>query len=109
MPRAQGTRQKASRSRRSEFRIADLLTHGAKRIAHSNLGHVPSASLGHYATLSFVAIGGSQRSEDSSSKFKVQSLKLEVKMKGYYRLPFTVCRSPFTVYHLRFERFERIR
>ncbi len=73
------------------------------------MSHLPSASLGHYATLPFVAIGRSQRSEGSSSKFKVQSLKLEVKMKGYYRLPFTVCRSPFTVYHLRFERFERIR
>ena len=61
------------------------------------MSHLPTASLGHYAPLSFVAIGRSRRSEDSSSKFKVQSLKLEVKMKGYYRLP-------FTVYHLRFER-----
>jgi hypothetical protein len=45
---------------------------------------------------------GDHRSVDSCSKFKVQSLKLELKMKGCYRLPipFTVYRSPFTIYDL---------
>jgi hypothetical protein len=45
---------------------------------------------------------GDQRSVDSCSKFKVQSLKLELKMKGCYRLPIA-----FTDYHLRLERFQR--
>jgi len=73
------------------------LTHGAKRIAHSDLGHAPSASLGHYAPLSFVAIGRSQRSEDRSANFGFPDLRCwmgDVE----YGLPFTVYGLPFTVY-----------
>ena len=35
------------------------IEHSAFRIAHFafDIGHVPSASLGHYASLSFVVIG----------------------------------------------------
>jgi hypothetical protein len=35
-----------------------------------------------------------QRSVDTSSKFKVQSLKLKLNLKGFYRLLFTAYRLP---------------
>jgi len=56
------------------------------------MSHLPSASLGHYAPLSFVAIGRNQRPE-----FRISNLGFRIADLGS-EMWNTVYRSPFTVY-----------
>ena len=59
----------------------------AWRRVQGNLGRLPSASLGHYASLSFVVIGRGRKAARhfsvSDCEFRIADLELRIANRGY--------------------------
>ena len=89
-----------------EFGIADWESMGHREIqlaavlsSHRASGHAATPSLGHYASLSFVVIGGGQRTGWVYSGIrKLENWRISQIVKIGYG-------SPFTVYALTNQRF----